>query len=78
METAKGWAPEEETSQGAVISPLLSNLYLDPLDHEMEQRGAEMMRYRSQPVPPTPISAYPVAGHYTRMGHDEERRSGLF
>ena len=29
----------------AVISPLLSNLYLDPLDHEMAQAGIEMVRY---------------------------------
>ena len=28
-----------------VISPLLSNIYLDPLDHEMARRGIEMVRY---------------------------------
>jgi RNA-directed DNA polymerase len=39
------WTPEEGTPQGAVVSPLLSNIYLDPLDHLMAQRGFEMVRY---------------------------------
>jgi RNA-directed DNA polymerase len=39
------WTPEEGTPQGAIISPLLSNIYLDPLDHEMARRGIEMVRY---------------------------------
>jgi RNA-directed DNA polymerase len=40
--------PEDEpqgTPQGGVISPLLSNIYLDPLDHLMEEQGFEMVRY---------------------------------
>jgi RNA-directed DNA polymerase len=45
METAKSWIPEEGTPQGAVISPLLSNIYLDPLDQKMGQAGVEMVRY---------------------------------
>jgi RNA-directed DNA polymerase len=45
METAEGWTPEEGTPQGAVISPLLSNIYLDPLDHTMARQGYEMVRY---------------------------------
>ncbi len=45
METAKGWRPEEGTPQGAVVSPLLSNIYLDPLDHLLAERGIEMVRY---------------------------------
>lgn len=45
MDTANGWTPEEGTPQGAVISPLLSNLYLDPLDHQMAEQGFEMVRY---------------------------------
>jgi RNA-directed DNA polymerase len=39
------WTPEEGTPQGAVISPLLSNIYLDPLDHLMAQAGFAMVRY---------------------------------
>lgn len=45
MDTAKDWTPEQGTPQGAVISPLLSNIYLDPLDHLMAQAGIEMVRY---------------------------------
>jgi len=45
METAEGWQPQEGTPQGAVISPLLSNLYLDPLDKLMARAGIEMVRY---------------------------------
>jgi RNA-directed DNA polymerase len=45
METDELWTPEEGTPQGAVISPLLANLYLNPLDHLMVQHGVEMVRY---------------------------------
>ena len=46
LEELKGWQPTERgTPQGSVISPLLANLYLNPLDHEMERRGWEMVRY---------------------------------
>jgi len=46
METGKGWSPTETgTPQGAVLSPLLANIYLNPLDHLMAQRGWEMVRY---------------------------------
>ncbi|HWT79899.1 MAG TPA: group II intron reverse transcriptase/maturase, partial [Candidatus Methylomirabilis sp.] len=45
METAKGWTPEGGTPQGAVVSPLLSNIYLDSLDHLMAGQGIEMVRY---------------------------------
>jgi RNA-directed DNA polymerase len=39
------WTPESGAPQGAVLSPLLSNVYLDPLDHLMAQAGFEMVRY---------------------------------
>jgi RNA-directed DNA polymerase len=46
METMKEWEPTESgTPQGAVISPLLANLYLDPLDHLMSRNGRKMVRY---------------------------------
>jgi RNA-directed DNA polymerase len=39
------WTPTAGTPQGAVISPLLANLYLHPLDLLMEQSGRQMVRY---------------------------------
>ena len=46
LEELKGWQPTERgTPQGAVISPMLANLYLNPLDHEMARRGWAMVRY---------------------------------
>lgn len=33
------------TPQGAVISPLLANISLDPLDHLLAENGVEMVRY---------------------------------
>jgi RNA-directed DNA polymerase len=46
METGKGWSPTETgTPQGAVLSPLMANIYLNELDHYMAQEGWEMVRY---------------------------------
>jgi len=39
------WSPVAGAPQGAVLSPLLSNVYLDPLDHLVGRMGFEMVRY---------------------------------
>jgi RNA-directed DNA polymerase len=39
------WTPMAGTPQGAVISPLLANIYLHPLDELMASRGYRMVRY---------------------------------
>jgi RNA-directed DNA polymerase len=39
------WTPAGGTPQGAVISPLLANLYLHPLDERMTKLGYRMVRY---------------------------------
>jgi RNA-directed DNA polymerase len=45
LDDLQEWTPEKGSPQGAVISPLLSNIYLNPLDHLMAQEGFEMVRY---------------------------------
>jgi RNA-directed DNA polymerase len=45
MDGLKEWEPEMGAPQGAVLSPLLSNIYLNPLDHQMVSGGMEMVRY---------------------------------
>ena len=39
------WTPTQGSPQGAVISPLLANIYLDPLDKLMATKGYRMVRY---------------------------------
>jgi RNA-directed DNA polymerase len=39
------WTPVAGTPQGAVISPVLANIYLHPLDELMASRGLRMVRY---------------------------------
>ena len=39
------WTPTQGSPQGAVISPLLANIYLDPLDRLMAEHGHRMVRY---------------------------------
>jgi RNA-directed DNA polymerase len=45
MKGMERWSPTAGTPQGAVISPLLANIYLHPLDLIMEQGGFKMVRY---------------------------------
>jgi len=45
MEDMKRWTPISGTPQGAVLSPLLSNVYLHQLDLTLHQNGYKMIRY---------------------------------
>ena len=56
-----GWMEAEEqeegTPQGGVISPLLANIYLNPLDHLMSRDGHQMVRYADDMVILCPSAA---------------------
>lgn len=45
MRDLERWTPTAGTPQGAVVSPLLANIYLHPLDAHMAARGYRMVRY---------------------------------
>ena len=45
MDGLREWTPETGTPQGAVLSPLLANIYLNPLDHLLADAGFAMVRY---------------------------------
>jgi RNA-directed DNA polymerase len=45
MDGLREWTPEKGTPQGAVLSPLLANIYLNPLDHLLTDAGFAMVRY---------------------------------
>jgi RNA-directed DNA polymerase len=45
LEELRTWTPEAGVPQGAVLSPVLANAYLNPLDHHMAQLGFQMVRY---------------------------------
>jgi len=51
LEGLRTWTPDGGTPQGAVISPLLANVYLDVLDHEVATAGYEMVRYADDRAP---------------------------
>lgn len=45
LEEMRTWTPEAGVPQGAVLSPVLANAYLNPLDHLMAEHGFQMVRY---------------------------------
>ena len=45
LDGLKEWTPEAGAPQRAVLSPLLSNIYLNPLDHLLAQQVIEVVRY---------------------------------
>jgi RNA-directed DNA polymerase len=49
-EEAKEWTPKSGSPQGAVISPLLLNLYLHTLDQRMKKEGRRIVRYADDVV----------------------------
>jgi RNA-directed DNA polymerase len=51
LDGLEGWNPTAGAPQGAVLSPLLSNIYLDPLDHLMARAGFAMVRYADDCAP---------------------------
>src|SRR3954470_22784841 len=50
MDGLEQWQPESGSPQGAVISPVLANLYLDPLDWQLAEHGQQMVRYADDMV----------------------------
>ena len=51
MENGLVGSTDEGTPQGGPLSPLLSNLLLDDLDRELEQRGHRFVRYADDCAP---------------------------
>lgn len=45
LDGLREWTPTTGTPQGAVLSPLLANIYLNPLDHLVTNAGFAIVRY---------------------------------
>jgi RNA-directed DNA polymerase len=45
LEELHEWTPIAGVPQGAVLSPVLANLYLNPLDQQLSKAGFELVRY---------------------------------
>jgi len=45
VDELRRWTPEEGTPQGAVLSPLLANIYMHEFDRRMTEAGCEVVRY---------------------------------
>jgi RNA-directed DNA polymerase len=45
LDSMRRWSPDTGTPQGAVISPLLANLFLHSVDYSLAQAGYQMVRY---------------------------------
>ena len=50
LEGMERWTPESGTPQGAVLSPVLANLYLHSLDVRMTKAGYRMVRYADDAI----------------------------
>jgi RNA-directed DNA polymerase len=48
LEDLSTWVPEVVAPPGAVISPLLANIYLNPLDHLVAEAGFPMVRFADE------------------------------
>ena len=71
MEGLSEWTPMAGAPQGAVLSPLLSNIYLNPLDHQMARSGYQMVRYADDFVIlcESKEQAWRVASQSMKMAH---------
>ncbi|MFH0342174.1 MAG: reverse transcriptase domain-containing protein [Chromatiales bacterium] len=67
------WTPTGGTPQGAVISPLLANLYLHPLDEWMAAQGYWMVRYADGCAPRRREGVVMNGAHWSSRAAQEMR-----